>query len=164
MSQGVIALIGIILIFAGAIILAIRSSYTDKLNLYDHVDSTNTEESDGRLQTFVKPVKVKYVKSFPSLERINGGIVGRKMFGSFARKNGPISSRASYNCFYILYCAVFSLGCFLLGTGPDGDMQGKVLSYGELEMEKDELLYVLSKGWSILSMIAGLMMIVGAAS
>ena len=51
MSQGVIAIIGIILIFVGAIILGIRSGYAEKLNLYD-VGSTCPEESGESFFTY----------------------------------------------------------------------------------------------------------------
>lgn len=147
MQPGIIALLGIFIIMAGIILLVVSIDRSDK-------------------ERPTRPIKMKDRKNIPYLEKVNGGIVGQKMFGMFPRQSGEHQSfYASYNCFYILFCAIFPLGCFLVDTTGDmGDMKGRIHTYGEIESEKDELFIVLSKGWGILLMIVGVIILIVAAN
>ena len=157
MIQGPVQVIGVILILVGLIILSLRSSFEKRVSVYD-LESDDSDHINSEAKPAIKPIKMKGSKKIPNLEKINGGMIGQKMYGEFKREGGPVLSRASYNCFYILYCAIIPLGCFLIGSSTEGDSKGSILSYGELEMEKDELIVVLSKGWAYLMLIIGILM------
>ena len=154
-GKAIIVIISLSLIIIGIIILALREKIKGRLVQRDDVGYSS--ESNPEIAEKIKDIIVMNPKDYPDLLRVNGGIIGMKMAGGFARKEAPAGAYASYNCFHILFCPVFPLGCYLIHDSMKG-----ISCYGELKTEKDELLYVLTKGWGIFLIIAGaLVMLIG---
>ena len=159
--DSIIILISSILIVIGTILLILRERRRKSVVLRD-VSSTNPNISSEQ-ENLVKEIIIMDPSGSPDLLRVNGGIIGMKMSGAFERKDAPSSSYASYNCFHILFCPIFPLGCYMID-----EITGNINSihcYAELRIEKDELLFILAKGWGIFLIIVGIFVaIVGLSS
>lgn len=147
-----LVLIASVLTLLGIILIVYREGLRKAIVLKDDIGA---EKKDSEYGGRLKEIIIMDPKDYPHLLRVNGGIVGEKMSGRFARKDAPVLYYASYNCFSILYCPIIPLGCYLIHENMKG-----VSCYGKLKTEKDELLFVLAKGWGILLIIVGIVLLI----
>lgn len=150
--SSIILLISSVLALIGIILLMSRGKMKKGLVIYEDAQDSNEKQEQGEAKDLI----IMDPKNYPELLKVNMGIIGMKMSGSFARKNAPPTFYASYNCFHVLFCPVFPLGCFLIQKGGFGQ---DLSSLGELKTEKDELLFVLSKGWGVLLIIVAILIL-----
>lgn len=145
----IILTISSLLFLIGIVILIHRQHLKNSIIEKDELDDAIKDPSRRPL---VKEVILMNPNDTPDLLRVNGGIMGKKMSGAFARANAPTGAYASYNCFSILFCPVFPMGCYLINEGLKD-----ISCYGALQSEKEELQYVLMKGWGILFIVIAIL-------